>query len=341
VEFISVEIDRLYEDADQPRKIMEDEETEATIESLASSIFKYGVIQAILIADAEDGRHKIIAGARRYTASKLALDMYKKDAQGCKADYDFNCIPAFISSEVTEDHFYIQLIENLQRKDLEAHEVAQAINVLMARGMSEKAIADTLNKSRGYVQYYRFMGTTEYAELFDMYPATDGRVLMGIYNQRKKTDTLERKITGAMNTWLSERVGQKIRRDDFLMELELIRENTKITPRFGSATGASGGSRKSTSRKITPVSFSVAHSDFSSFLKKLEMIQHDHSLVDSLNVSIAPSYDHVIIMMMDANSKLLEEDITDENIDAFIKSLLIAPDPESESESESEVPDAV
>ncbi|MBU2766530.1 ParB N-terminal domain-containing protein [Acidithiobacillus ferrivorans] len=329
MEFIKVEISKLYEDVHQPRKILEDVEAEATLESLALSIFKHGVLQAILITGADEGgRHKIIAGERRYLASKLALDMYKNSAEGCKAGYDFNCIPAVISNEATEDHFYIQLIENLQRKDLEAHEVAQAINVLMADGMSESAIADALHKSRGYVQYYRFMGTAEYAELFDLYPASDGRVLMGIYNQRKKTGAIEHKITGAMNLWLAERVGQKIRREDFLSELEHIRENTKITPRFGSASTASGGSRKSTSRKITPVSFSVAHSDFSIFIKKLEAIQNDHSLVDSLNVSIAPSYDHVIIMMMDADPKLLEEDITDENIDAFIKSLLIEPAPE-------------
>lgn len=332
MEFVNVEIEKLREDVNQPRKIMEDEETEATIESLASSIFRHGVIQAILIEQVDSyGHHKIIAGARRYLASKMALEMYKKDAQGCKADYDFTCIPAFISDASTEDHFHIQLIENLQRKDLETHEVAQAINILLEKGMNEQAIADALNKSRGYVQYYRFMGTTECAELLDLHPGTDGRVLMGIYNQRKKTEPLERKITKAMDAWLAERVGQKIRREDFLEEMRTIRENTKITPRFGSATESStrSGRRSTWSRKIAPISFSVSRSDFSSFFKKLESIQHDHSLVDSLNVSIAPSYDNVIIMMMEEDDKLLEENITDESIDAFIKSLLVEPKPET------------
>lgn len=341
MEFVNVEIEKLYEDNNQPRTIMEDEDSEATIESLASSIFRHGVIQAILIESAdEEGQHKIIAGARRYLASKKALEMYKNNAEGCKADYNFNCIPAFISDASTEDHFHIQLIENLQRKDLEPLEVAQAINVLMAKNMSEKAIADALNKSRGYVQYYRFMGTTEYTKLSDLYSGTDGRVLMGIYNQRKKTEPLERKITKAMDLWLAEREGKKIRREDFLNALDIIREETKITPRFGSAPGSGGGSsHKAKARKIAPVSFSVSHSDFSSFFKKLESIQHDHSLVDSLNVSISPSYDNVIIMMMEADDKLLEEDITDESIDAFIKSLLV--EPETETAQNQEMTDVV
>ena len=107
-----IEVELIYPNPDQPRRSFDEE----TLEELASSIRELGVIQPLSLRDAGDGTYQIIAGERRWRAAKLA---------------GLASVPAYVrtasDSEVTE----MALIENIQREDLNAIEVALAFRKLI------------------------------------------------------------------------------------------------------------------------------------------------------------------------------------------------------------------
>lgn len=113
----------------QPRKKFDEE----ALNELASSIKVHGVLQPILVVE-RDGRYLIVAGERRWRASKLA---------GLK---EVPCLVAdFTNNEIKE----ISIIENLQRKDLTPIEEAKAIKELIDEfGWTQDVVAERLGKSR-------------------------------------------------------------------------------------------------------------------------------------------------------------------------------------------------
>lgn len=107
-----IEVDLIFPNPEQPRRTFDED----TLEELAASIRELGIIQPLSLRDAGDGTYQIIAGERRWRAAKLA---------------GIGTVPAYIrtasDSEVTE----MALIENIQREDLNAIEVALAFRKLI------------------------------------------------------------------------------------------------------------------------------------------------------------------------------------------------------------------
>lgn len=117
---------------DQPRKRFDQE----ALEELASSIKEYGLIQPIVVTK-KDNYYSIIAGERRWRASKLA---------GLKE------IPAIIREDNEKVNAEIALIENMQREDLNPVEKAMGIRTLIDNyGMSQEDVAKKLGKGRSTV----------------------------------------------------------------------------------------------------------------------------------------------------------------------------------------------
>ncbi len=124
-----LDIDPNYE---QPRKNFD----EAALNELAESIKMHGVIQPIVVTPIGK-RFMIIAGERRFRASKLAG----------KTD-----IPAIVRNYTPQQIKEISLIENLQREDLSPIEAARAIRTLMTEfNMTQEVAADRIGKSRSAV----------------------------------------------------------------------------------------------------------------------------------------------------------------------------------------------
>ena len=117
---------------DQPRKRFDQE----ALEELAESIKEYGLIQPIVVTQ-KDGYYSIIAGERRWRASKIA---------GLKE------IPAIIREDNEKINSEIALIENMQREDLNPVEKAMGIKTLIDNyGMSQEEVAKKLGKGRSTV----------------------------------------------------------------------------------------------------------------------------------------------------------------------------------------------
>ena len=124
-----IPINRLQPNSDQPRKSFDQE----ALKELAQSIKEHGVIQPI-IAVARGENYIIIAGERRYRASKIA---------GLKT------VPVIVRDYSDSEMREIALIENLQREDLNPIETAIAIKQLIdLYGFTQDELAQKLGKSR-------------------------------------------------------------------------------------------------------------------------------------------------------------------------------------------------
>lgn len=128
----NLKITEVEPNRDQPRKRFDQE----ALEELAQSIEEYGLIQPIVVTK-KDGYYSIIAGERRWRASKIA---------GLKE------IPAIIREDNEKINSEISLIENMQREDLNPVEKAMGIKTLIDNyGMSQEEVAKKLGKGRSTI----------------------------------------------------------------------------------------------------------------------------------------------------------------------------------------------
>ncbi len=127
-----VDISSVFANPNQPRKVFD----EGALNELASSISKHGVIMPIIVNKSGD-RYMIIAGERRFRASKIA---------------GLNKIPVIIKNYNEKQIKEISLIENLQREDLNPIEAATAMRSLMDDyGMTQEDLAERIGKSRSAI----------------------------------------------------------------------------------------------------------------------------------------------------------------------------------------------
>lgn len=118
---------------EQPRRKFEKEKLEA----LAQSIKEHGLIQPILVKKQENGMYTIIAGERRWRASKLA---------------GLSEVPCIEGEYTEQEVMEIALIENLQREDLNPIEESEGYQKLIdAFGLKQEEVADRVGKSRSAV----------------------------------------------------------------------------------------------------------------------------------------------------------------------------------------------
>lgn len=115
---------------DQPRKIFDED----ALAELADSIAKHGVIQPLLVRPRPDGSYQLVAGERRWRASRMA---------------GLTEVPVVIKELSDDEAMALALIENLQREDLNAIEEAQGIKALMdTLSLTQDEAAERVGKSR-------------------------------------------------------------------------------------------------------------------------------------------------------------------------------------------------
>lgn len=128
-----LKLEDIIRDEDQPRRDFNKE----ALDALAASIKEHGVLQPIVVTK-EDGKYKIVAGERRWRAAKIA---------GLKK------IPAIIRSLDSQNRLELSIIENAQREDLNAIELATAYAKLKTQfNLSTEDIAAKVGKSEQTVQ---------------------------------------------------------------------------------------------------------------------------------------------------------------------------------------------
>lgn len=131
-ELTKISLDNIVRDEDQPRKEFDAE----ALELLAGSIKEHGVLQPIVVVR-EEGKYKIVAGERRWRAAKLA---------------GLSDIPAIVRSLDAQNRLELSIIENAQREDLNAIELATAYAKLKAQfNLTPTEIATRVGKSESSV----------------------------------------------------------------------------------------------------------------------------------------------------------------------------------------------
>lgn len=131
-----IALDQIEANPNQPRREFDEE----ALHELAESIKAIGIIQPITLRQVSENRFQIIAGERRWRASQLA---------GLLA------IPAYIRTISDENVMEMALVENIQRQDLNAIEIALAYEHLLENeGMTQEKISERVGKSRAAIANY-------------------------------------------------------------------------------------------------------------------------------------------------------------------------------------------
>ena len=201
-------VDRIEPNPEQPRLVFE----EAALKELAASIREHGVLQPILVRPLGGGQYQLVAGERRWRASKAA---------------GLDTIPALVEELDDDTALEISIIENLQREDLTPlDEAAMYDRMVTEHGYSLRKLAQKLGKDKGYLENRLRLADApdDVRELVSLRKDT----LSHAYELMKVTDEKKRK-----------RLGAQVARG----ELTLIKLREKIEgrrPRRGAETGDVG-----------------------------------------------------------------------------------------------------
>ncbi len=131
-----IAISKIKANPNQPRREFDPE----ALQELADSIKEIGIIQPITLRQMEDGTYQIIAGERRFRASQLA---------------GLTALPAYIRTADDENVMEMALIENIQREDLNAMEIALAYQHLLDEyDLTQERLSERVGKKRTTIANY-------------------------------------------------------------------------------------------------------------------------------------------------------------------------------------------
>lgn len=128
-----IPVESIFPNENQPRKCFSEDE----LANLADSILKNGVLQPILVRKIADENFQIIAGERRYRASKLAK---------------LETVPCIVKNFSDDEVFILAIIENIQRENLNPIEEAEGyFHLIQNMGFTQEKVSEIVGKSRSYV----------------------------------------------------------------------------------------------------------------------------------------------------------------------------------------------
>lgn len=131
-----VELSKIHPNPDQPRRDFDEE----SLEELASSIKKIGLIQPVTLRKTGEDVYQIIAGERRYRASLMA---------------GLESIPAYIKAADDDELMEMALVENIQREDLNSIEIALAYqNLIDSLSLTQEQLSERVGKKRTTITNY-------------------------------------------------------------------------------------------------------------------------------------------------------------------------------------------
>ena len=128
-----IEITRIEPNPEQPRRTFDEE----TLDELAASIREFGVVQPLTLRLSDNGNYQIIAGERRWRAASRA---------------GLRTVPAYVRKASDSEMTEMALIENIQREDLNAIEVALGFKQLIDKyALTQERLSERLGKKRATI----------------------------------------------------------------------------------------------------------------------------------------------------------------------------------------------
>ena len=174
---VTLRLSQIEPNRDQPRKIFSEE----ALNELADSIREHGVLQPLLVRPLPGGSYQLVAGERRWRASRMA---------------GLQEVPVVIREMDEEQAMEIALIENLQREDLNAIEEATGYKQLMERyGMTQEQVAKRVGKSRPAIaNALRLLNLPQ--KVMDMVSPGHARALLAFDDQDRIVEIAQKVKTG-------------------------------------------------------------------------------------------------------------------------------------------------
>lgn len=212
----NIDINLIIPNENQPRQEFHEE----ALSDLTNSIKAHGLIQPIIVRKVKD-KYEIIAGERRYRASKAA---------------DLKEIPCILKDVDTEMSAKFALIENVQREDLNSIEEAMAYRKLMKDyNLTQEEVASQVGKSRSYIaNTVRLLNLEE--KIIDYISKGEltsghGKALLGIKDKKAQLLAAEKIINNNLNVRQTEemtnekpatvkKINKKHSKDPHIIDLE-------------------------------------------------------------------------------------------------------------------------
>ena len=192
----TIRISEIEPKADQPRKYFDEE----SLEQLSASISEHGLLQPIIVRESAGGFYQIIAGERRWRASKMA---------------GLTEIPAIVMEADELKAAEVAIIENVQRDNLNAYEEAQAYSSLMNEfSLTQEEVAAKVNKSRSAIaNTMRLLDLPD--EVLELLKAGDisaghARALLGLKDKETIVDTAHKILIRSLSVRDTEALVKKL-----------------------------------------------------------------------------------------------------------------------------------
>ena len=197
--FEEIEIGRIVPNPKQPRTRF----NEQALDELADSIRTLGVIRPITVKKEADGRYMIVSGERRWRASQLA---------------DQATIPAYIREVDDQALLEMAIVENIQRQDLNAIEVALSLQRLVDEcRLTQDSLAERVGKKRSTVaNYMRLLKLPVEVQLAlreELISMGHARALAGLDDPQQQIALLKKIVKKGLSVRQAEEQVQKIRQE--------------------------------------------------------------------------------------------------------------------------------
>ncbi|MBR1769000.1 MAG: ParB/RepB/Spo0J family partition protein [Bacteroidales bacterium] len=202
-EIANIPLSEVIPNPNQPRK----EFNEQTLKELSQSIKEHGVITPITV-NKQDGKYLIIAGERRYRASKLA---------------GLTEIPAYIRIVTSQETMEMSLIENIQREDLNSIEIALSLQALLeATNFTQEQLSAKLGKSRttitNYIRLLKLPAEIQLALRNDKISMGHARSIIGVEDENVQINIVREIIQNDLSVRQVEQRVARLKKDKIKTE---------------------------------------------------------------------------------------------------------------------------
>ena len=227
-----IQLDNIYANPNQPRHTFDEE----ALQELSASIREHGVISPITLRKDDNNRYMIIAGERRFRAAKMA---------------GLTTIPAYIRTAKDEQVMEWALIENIQREDLDAIEIALAYQRLMDEyNLTQERMSERVGKKRATVaNYLRLLKLPAEIQLGIKEKKIDmghARAILGSPSPEQQLNIYKRILQNGLSV-------RKV--EELVSDTKTAKKEKKATPSYTAQETALqeklGGNAKITGNKIT------------------------------------------------------------------------------------------
>ena len=189
-----IDINNIKPNKAQPRMTFDEDK----LKELESSIKEHGVIQPLIVREAENG-YELVAGERRWRASRLA---------GLKK------VPCIIRNFDDKQNAIVAIIENMQREDLNPIEEAEGLRSMTEKyGFTQEQVSSSLGKSRTYItNSIRLLKLPKEIQQFvsdGQMSAAHGRTIINITDAKKQREIADKVIKLGLSVRETERLADK------------------------------------------------------------------------------------------------------------------------------------